>query len=56
MPCHNSSTTIKEAVDSIFRQNLKTPFEIVIVDDGSHPDITLAKETLNWSLNVELKA
>lgn len=36
MPCYNCSSTLEEAVDSIFRQNLKTPFEVVMVDDGSN--------------------
>jgi glycosyltransferase involved in cell wall biosynthesis len=35
MPCFNSERTVKQAVESLFRQPLKTPFEVVMVDDGS---------------------
>ena len=35
MPCYNCSSTLEEAVNSIFIQNLKTSFEVVLVDDGS---------------------
>lgn len=34
-PCYNCETTLEEAVASVFEQNLKIPFEIVLVDDGS---------------------
>lgn len=35
MPCYNCERTLEEAVDSIFVQNIRMPFEIVMVDDGS---------------------
>jgi len=34
IPCYNCASTLEEAVESCFRQNL-TDFEIVMVDDGS---------------------
>jgi len=38
IPCYNSQKTLEEAVNSVFTQNLTSPFEIVIVDDGSKDD------------------
>lgn len=35
MPCYNCETTLEEAVESIYAQNLTMPFEVVMVDDGS---------------------
>lgn len=35
MPCYNCEKTVKQAVESIFTQSLKVPFEIIMVDDGS---------------------
>ncbi|MHB8578569.1 MAG: FkbM family methyltransferase [Ignavibacteriaceae bacterium] len=35
IPCYNSVTTINEAIDSIYIQNLNIPFEVLCVDDGS---------------------
>jgi len=35
MPCYNCSATLKEAVDSIYTQDLQIPFEVVMVDDAS---------------------
>jgi len=35
IPCYNCKETIKEAVDSCFKQNLGENFEIIMVDDGS---------------------
>lgn len=35
MPCYNCAATLKEAVDSIYTQNLAVPFEVVMVDDAS---------------------
>lgn len=35
IPCYNCTLTLKEAVDSIYIQGLKVPFEVVMVDDGS---------------------
>ena len=35
MPCYNCETTLEEAVESIYTQNLTMPFEVVMVDDGS---------------------
>lgn len=35
MPCYNCAPTLKEAFDSIYRQDFKYPFEVVLVDDGS---------------------
>lgn len=35
MPCYNCESTLEEAVESIYTQNLTMPFEVVMVDDGS---------------------
>jgi glycosyltransferase involved in cell wall biosynthesis len=35
VPCFNSAATLKEAVESIYQQNLTIPFEVILVDDGS---------------------
>lgn len=35
IPCFNSSATLEEALVSIYVQDIKIPFEIIIVDDGS---------------------
>ena len=35
MPCYNCSETLEEAVVSIYAQNLKISFEVIMVDDGS---------------------
>ena len=35
MPCYNCSTTINEAVNSIYKQNLQVSFEVILVDDNS---------------------
>lgn len=35
MPCYNCAKTIRHAVDSIYKQNLPIPFEVVCTDDGS---------------------
>lgn len=35
IPCYNCSLTLEEAVNSIYKQNLIMPFEIVMVDDAS---------------------
>ncbi|MBW8010750.1 MAG: glycosyltransferase [Chloroflexi bacterium] len=35
VPCYNSVGTLEEAVDSVFRQKLSTPFDVTLVDDGS---------------------
>ncbi len=55
IPCYNSERTLREAVDSCFKQGLTKPFEIIMVDDkstdntievmrtlaGQHPEIQL---------------
>ncbi len=35
MPCYNCEKTVEESIESIFRQNLKVPFELICTDDGS---------------------
>lgn len=35
IPCYNCAATLEEAVDSVYRQGFRGPFEIVAVDDGS---------------------
>lgn len=35
MPCYNCERTLREAVDSIFAQDIIIPFEVVMVNDGS---------------------
>ena len=35
IPCHNREAVIKYAINSIYKQNLRIPFEIICVDDGS---------------------
>ncbi|MCF6276328.1 MAG: glycosyltransferase [Candidatus Magasanikbacteria bacterium] len=35
MPCYNCESTIEEAVNSIYKQDLQIPFEVVMVNDGS---------------------
>ena len=35
IPCYNCVDTLEEAVASCFRQGLSSPFEIILVDDGS---------------------
>lgn len=38
IPCYNSSATLEEALTSVYQQNIKIPFEVVMVDDGSTDD------------------
>lgn len=61
IPCYNCIATLKEAVDSVYAQNLSIPFEIIMVDDKSkdntidlmlklaaiHPEIKLYYQTDN---------
>jgi len=35
MPCYNCVTTLEESVNSVYRQNITEPYEVVMVDDGS---------------------
>jgi hypothetical protein len=35
MPCYNAEDTVIEALDSIYKQKLSVPFEIICTDDGS---------------------
>jgi len=35
IPCYNSTFTLEESLASIYTQNLTTPFEVILVDDGS---------------------
>lgn len=49
IPCYNCASTLEEALTSIYTQNLTTPFEIIMVDDGSTDNtkeliISLAKK------------
>lgn len=35
MPCYNCASTVIESIDSIYKQNLSIPFELICTDDGS---------------------
>lgn len=35
IPCYNCAATLEEAVSSVYKQDIQTPFEVVMVDDGS---------------------
>src|SRR5258708_886566 len=35
VPCFNCERKVRQAIESIFRQDLQIPFEIIMVDDGS---------------------
>ncbi len=35
MPCYNAEETVIEALDSIYKQKLTIPFEVICTDDGS---------------------
>ena len=35
IPCYNRETVIREAIESIYAQNLTVPFEIIAIDDAS---------------------
>lgn len=45
IPCHNDARFIREAVESVYAQNTSLPFEIIIVDDGSSDDGSIAENT-----------
>ncbi|GAB2662518.1 glycosyltransferase family 2 protein [Nocardia goodfellowii] len=42
IPCHDGGALVAEAVDSLLRQPLSFPFEVIVVDDGSGELLTLA--------------
>lgn len=35
IPCYNAGAYVEETVESINKQNIKVPYEIILVDDGS---------------------
>ena len=35
IPCYNCVSTLEEALASVYTQSLTTPFEVIMVDDGS---------------------
>lgn len=35
IPCYNCTSTLEEALSSVYSQNLITPFEVIMIDDGS---------------------
>ena len=35
MPCYNCEKTVREAVESIYTQELNYSFEVIMLDDGS---------------------
>ena len=35
IPCYNCTSTLEEALSSVYTQNLTTPFEVIMVNDGS---------------------
>ena len=45
-PAYNAASTVGDAVDSIFRQNLEIPFEVVVFDDASTDDTREALRAL----------
>lgn len=47
IPCYNCAGTLKEAVDSCYRQGLADDaFEVIMVDDGSHDETRSVMEAL----------
>ena len=61
VPCYNCADTLQDAVASIYRQDVRMPFDVTMVDDGStdstyevmarlaaqHPNIRLARHRSN---------
>ena len=48
IPCYNCASTLKEAVDSCYLQDLtEDEFEIIMVDDGSHDETAAVMTTLS---------
>ncbi len=61
IPCYNCASTLAEAVESVYRQEIAIPFEIILVDDVStdhtwqvmtalkaiHPEISLYRHEYN---------
>jgi glycosyltransferase involved in cell wall biosynthesis len=52
IPCYNCSSTLEESFNSFYTQNLKTDYEIIMVDDGSSDEtreliISLSKRDKN---------
>lgn len=35
MPCYNCKDTVEEALQSVYQQDFKIPYEVIMVDDGS---------------------
>ena len=61
IPCYNCSKTVAQSLDSIYKQHLNMPFEIICTDDGSsdmsyeillgykadHPEVKIYKHDKN---------
>ncbi len=43
IPCYNAGAFIDDAVHSVLKQEADTPYEIIIVDDGSSDALTLGR-------------
>ncbi|MCC7305898.1 MAG: glycosyltransferase family 2 protein [Alphaproteobacteria bacterium] len=41
IPCFNDGRYLREAVESVYAQNMQLPFEIIIIDDGSTDSATI---------------
>lgn len=54
IPCYNCEKTVEEAVNSIYKQNLDVPFEIIMVDDKSTDNTKLLIEKLS-NKNTEIR-
>lgn len=54
VPCYNSSETIRRCIESVFEQTL-SPYEIIVVDDGSSDDTLLLLEKLKEECPSNIK-
>ncbi|HCK32055.1 MAG TPA: hypothetical protein DHW10_00785, partial [Rhodospirillaceae bacterium] len=45
IPCHNDARFLREAIESVYAQNTSLPFEIIVIDDGSTDDGSVAENT-----------
>ncbi len=50
IPCYNDGRYLMEAVSSVYAQDTKLPFEIIVIDDGSSDEITI--EALSEAQNL----
>ena len=52
MPTYNSEKTVKDAIGSIFKQNINNNIEIIIVDDKSSDQTVDVIKTFNNRRNI----